>query len=126
MMEPYISILGYIVYGLFYSLNRLEVLDIFKRFAPTNWCLDSNDYYSGQGNAMRVFEEKHFSSKLSDWKIIEVKKIAALTYIASGGYSGPQLYPMSAYPFIKTLENILQPFPALFATRLLVVLEKIN
>ena len=100
MMEPYISILGYIVYGLFHPEPIGSARHI-KWFAPTNWCLDSNDYYSGQGNAMRVFEEKHFSSKLSDWKIIEVKKIAALTYIASGGYSGPQLYPMSAYPFIK-------------------------
>jgi SAM-dependent methyltransferase len=123
MMEPCVSALGYIVYGPLHA----EPIGIAKQIqwsAPEGWSPDKIDYYAGQGNATRIFVQKNFASELRDWKVIEVKRIAALAYAASGGYSGLQLYPTFAYPFVKFLEKLMQPFPTLFATRLLIVLEK--
>ncbi len=123
MMEPALSLLGYIVYGL------LHVEPIGKAKSIT-WMtdkknlIDDTDYYAAQGNATRIFVQKYFVENLSDWKIVKIERIVALAYAASGGYSGLQLYPTFAYRFIKWIETLLQFFPALFATRLLVVLEK--
>ena len=122
MMEPCISALGYIVFGLFHPEPIGKAKQI-QWFTPKGWSPDNIDYYSSQGNATSIFVQNYFTSELSGWKIIEVKQISALAYAASGGYSGPQLYPTFAFPFIKFLEKLMQPFPALFATRLLIVLE---
>ncbi len=123
LMEPGLSALGYIVYGPLHS-EPIGTAKQIQWFAPPGWSPEDIDYYSAQGNATRIFIQKHFSEQLTGWKIVEVQPIAALAYAASGGYSGPQLYPTFAYPLVKNLEKLLQPFPALFATRLLVVLEK--
>lgn len=123
MMEPGLSALGYIVYGLLH----VEPIGIAKEgswFAPQGWKFEDIDYYAAQGNATRIFVNNHFSDYLSEWNIVKVKRLVALAYAASGGYSGPQLYPTKAYPLIKSMERFLQFFPALFTTRLLVVLEK--
>ena len=61
---------------------------------------------------------------LYDWKRILVKHITSISYVASGGYSKPQLYPKSFLPFMIFIDQLLGKFPGLFATRLLVVLEK--
>ncbi|NJN80084.1 MAG: class I SAM-dependent methyltransferase [Anaerolineales bacterium] len=125
MMEPGLSALGYLIYGLLH----VEPIGMAKEsswFAPEGWKIENIDYYAAQGNATRIFVGKHFADYLSDWNVVKVKRLTALAYAASGGYSGPQLYPTAAYPFVKFIEKLLRPFPALFATRLLVVLEKIN
>jgi hypothetical protein len=123
MMEPGLSLLGHLVYGPLHVEPIGKAVDL-QWSAPEGWSPDDMDYYAAQGNATRIFVQKYFAERLGDWNILEVKRIAALAYVASGGYSGPQLYPTSAYPLIKAIEKIFQPFPALFATRLLVVLEK--
>ncbi len=51
-------------------------------------------------------------------------KRSALVYVTLGRYSGPQLYPKGMYTVVKSFEKILNLFPSLFATRVLVVLEK--
>ena len=123
MMEPGLSALGYLVYGLLHIEPIGKAKDS-SWFAPLGWKFEDIDYYAAQGNATRIFVGKKFSEYLSKWNIVKVKRLAALAYAASGGYSGPQLYPTAAYPIIKFIEKVLQPFPALFTTRLLVVLEK--
>ena len=123
MIEPGLSWLGYIVYGLLHS----EPIGLAKEitwFAPDEWSPDELDYYAAQGNATYIFVHGQLADLLNDWKIVEVKRIVGISYIASGGYSGPQLYPTFAYPFLKFIDKILSPFHMLFATRLLVVLEK--
>ncbi|MHB8779298.1 MAG: methyltransferase domain-containing protein [Anaerolineales bacterium] len=123
MMEPGLGMLGYLVYGLLH-IEPIGMTNENSWFAPQDHLIGDMDYYAAQGNASRIFVQKQFAYRLEGWKIVEVKRIAALAYAASGGYSGPQLYPISAYPLVKFLEKLLQPFPALFTTRLLVVLEK--
>lgn len=123
MMEPGLSVLGYLVYGLFHA-EPIGRADEIQWTAPQDWTPDDIDYYSAQGNATRIFIQKRIVDQLQGWKTVKTQFIVALAYAASGGYSGPQLYPTFAYPLVKVLEKLLQPLTALFATRLLVVLEK--
>ncbi|MFZ5877758.1 MAG: methyltransferase domain-containing protein [Chloroflexota bacterium] len=123
LMEPGLGLLGHLVYGPLHVEPIGRAADL-QWSAPEGWSADDMDYYAAQGNATRIFVQGHFADRLGAWNILEVKRIAALAYVGSGGYSGPQLYPDAAYPLVKAVERIFQPFPSLFATRLLVVLEK--
>lgn len=121
IFDPAISLLGFLVYGLFHH----EPIKLFKKIpwhSPSDDKLDK--YYAAQGNASSVFYKKIYLQHLHDWKIISKKKYAALSYVTSGGYSKKQLYKNSQLSFMFKLDRILDVFPALFATRLLVVLEK--
>jgi hypothetical protein len=44
--------------------------------------------------------------------------------VASGGYSKPQLYPDKAFLLMRLVDRMCDYLPGIFATRLLVVLEK--
>ncbi len=123
IMEPGMGLLGRLVYGAFHIEPIAWGREI-TWYSPEGWHGDDPDYYAAQGNATRIFTQKRFADHLKGWKIITRIQISALAYAASGGYSGPQLYPTALYPLIKFIEKPLQLFPALFATRLLVVLEK--
>ena len=123
MLEPCISALGLIVYGALHA-EPIAITKEIEWFAPEDWSADSVDYYAAQGNASRIFISKGFRPKLKAWKTIETIRLSAIAYAASGGYSKPQLYPTSMLPLIKRMEKILDVFPVLFATRLLVILEK--
>ena len=123
MLEPCISALGFLVYGILHD----EPIAVTKKInweAPAGWSPDHIDYYAAQGNASRIFLGKGFRHKLGDWRTIKTQRLSAIAYAASGGFSKPQLYPTSALPLIRKLETLLDLFPLLFATRLLVILEK--
>jgi len=123
LLEPGLSLLGYILYGPLHA----EPIGSAKQivwFAPDEWSPAEADYYAAQGNATYIFVQKAFAGLLDDWTIVEIKRIVSLSYAASGGYSGPQLYPTFAYPFMLWIDKIFSPLTMLFTTRLLVVLEK--
>jgi len=123
LLEPCMSLLGLLVYGAFH-VEPIAVTKQIQWLAPADWSADDMEYYAAQGNATRIFLGKQFRSQLSAWKSIKTIRLSALTYAASGGYSGPQLYPTGMYSVVKSLGKILDLFPSLFATRLLVMLEK--
>lgn len=123
MLEPYISLLGLIVYGVFHQ-EPVGIRQKIEWLAPRGWSAKDIDYYAAQGNATRIFTGNGFHFELNTWRAIKTIRLSALAYVASGGYSGPQLYPNSIVFFIKGLEKILDLFPSLFATRVLVILEK--
>jgi len=123
IFEPAMSISGFIIYGLFHH----EPIGYFKEikwesFSPDNH--EKDEYYAALGNASRVFCSKRFNHLLTEWNIIRIQKKSAISYILSGGYSKPQLYPGKFLPILKLIEIFLDIFPGLFATRLLVALEK--
>lgn len=123
IFDPAISALGMIVYGLLHP----EPVAFFRPvewLAPAGWSPPEVDYYAAQGNATRIFYGKEFASNLNNWKQKGLIRFSAISYVASGGYSVLQLYPRSILPFIKSVEAICDRVPFLFATRLLVVLEK--
>lgn len=123
MLEPCLSALGLLVYGVLHD-EPIAVTQNIEWEAPVGWSPERVDYYAAQGNASRIFLGKDFRHRLGDWQKLETVRLSAIAYAASGGFSKPQLYPTSALPLIRKLENILNLFPSLFATRLLVILEK--
>lgn len=123
MLEPCISALGFLVYGALHP-EPIAITKEIEWFAPESWTPENVDYYAAQGNATRIFFNKSYRSNLKNWKKIETIRLSAIAYAASGGYSKPQLYPTAFLPLIKKLEKGLNLFPTLFATRLLVILEK--
>jgi hypothetical protein len=120
IFEPYISFFGLIIYG---ALHH-EPLGLFKKI---NWFYEDENsdekYYAAQGNATRVFKDLKIE-RLKDWNIIEIKKMSALSYVLSGGFSKPSFYSIEKLPFIRKIEKVLDLFPLFFATRMMVVLEK--
>ena len=123
MLEPCVSALGLLVYGAFHE-EPIAVTQEIEWFAPEGWSAENVDYYAAQGNATRVFLGRGYRSRLGAWQKVETMRLSAIAYAASGGYSKPQLYPTALLPLIKKLEKALDLFPTLFATRLLVILEK--
>jgi SAM-dependent methyltransferase len=122
VFDPCMSLLGLLVYGLFHH-EPLGLRNPITWFAPETWDAGRADYYAAAGNAWRVFcRSRRF--QLSGWKVITVQRSAALSYVASGGFRAPQLYPSILLPVLQCVDAILNRVPVLFATRLLVVLEK--
>ena len=123
MLEPCISALSLIVYGLLHP-EGLRFNHKIQWLAPPGQSLESPDYYTSQGNATSIFLGRAFRSKLDNWQSVEITRLSALAYLATGGYTKPQLVRDRDLPVLKTAERWFDPIPALFATRMLVVLTK--
>lgn len=124
IFDPYISLFGLVVYG---ALHH-EPVALAKKilWLPLEGANPDAQYYAAQGNATRLFGvlSPYREEIRKEWNVVERKRFSALSYILSGGFSKPALYPASFLPLIRGVERILDLFPLLFATRLLVVLEK--
>jgi hypothetical protein len=112
-----------IVYGLFHH-EPLGLQDEIRWWARADFPPGKMRYYAAQGNAHRIFFSKEWASRLGDWRTVRQRLLPAISYVASGGFSGPQLYPRSLLPVLRAIDRIASCVPAWFATRLLVVLEK--
>ena len=123
LFEPCLSVLGWLVYGAFHPEPLARFTPIQWR-APPGWTPGSDNYYAAQANATRIFLKGEFRRDLAAWKVIERRRWSAISYVASGGYSGPQLYPCAAFALMRALDAACDRAPWIFATRLLVVLEK--
>lgn len=123
IFDPSISLFGYLIYGLLHH----EPVAIAKKI---RWKADNPfdpwkaPYYAAQGNAERVFFGEKYKTHFVEWNIIERHKYSALSYVLSGGYSKPQMFSSKRFEKIKSLEKILDRFPRIFSTRLLVVIQK--
>ena len=123
IFDPFISLLGLIVFGVYHPEPigwRNEIV----WNAPEGWSAQASDYYAAQGNVTRIFFGRMANALLKNWNIVCRKRLAAFSYVASGGYSGPQLYPDQFYSQMRALDQFFDLVPSLFATRALVVLEK--
>lgn len=123
IFEPCVSLLGRLVYGPLHA-EPLALNEKITWHAPDAWVSDDVDYYAAQGNASRVFLGQKYNVQLRPWKILHTQRLSAISYVGTGGYSMPKLYPDFAYPLMRAIDSILDCLPWLFATRLLVVLEK--
>ena len=122
--DPYTSLLGLIVYGIFHH----EPLGLFKKI---DWTYGKGtdpdkEYYAAQGNSLRIFSGgSEFRKAIEkDWNIVAIKKYSALSYALSGGFRKQHFYPESALPILLAIEKLLDPFPSIFATRIIIVIEK--
>lgn len=124
IFEPCISWLGRLVYGKMHP-EPIGWDEPIVATAPDRFSPETDPYYAAQGNATRIFVKRHAPEVLPDTlEIITVQRLAAVSYVASGGYSGPQLYPRFLLPVMRGLDALLSLLPGVFATRLLVVLTR--
>lgn len=123
IFEPDIGALGLLVYGLFHHEPLGLRQDIQWRRDRTQG--ESSDmYYAAQANAHRIFLRRSGKKHLVDWDVMHITRLAALNYVAMGGFRGRQLYPESWYSAMKVIDDVLSLFPSFFSTRMLVVLQK--
>lgn len=124
IFDPCISLMGMVVFGLFHH----EPLGLFKKTntsVVSNTTVEGSGYFAAQGNAFRIFNNaNNYPELLSGWEIISLEKFSAISYVASGGYSKPRLFPDFFYGLMKKIDKFCDYFPPLFATRLLIVLKK--
>lgn len=129
ILEPDMGLLGLFVYGLFHHepLGREQPIE-WQRTAPALASCPADNpvdaYYAAQANAHRVFVKQQYLGYRKQWRPVSVTRMACLSYVASGGFRGRQLYPQCAYPVLKMLDRLLDTLPRLWSTRLLVVLER--
>jgi len=123
IFEPCISALGMLAFGALHP-EPVAYHDAIVWDAPPGWQATQADYYAAQGNATRIFFGSERSVLPGGWDVVHRERFSAIAYVASGGYSKPQLYPDQFYPLLRSVEGILDLAPGLFATRLLAVLEK--
>jgi SAM-dependent methyltransferase len=123
LMEPGFGWLGQFIYQKFHheplGLDRPIPWNAGAGFDP-----DEPHYYTAQANAWRIFVRQELSPTLPRWRLLGVRRLAALSYVASGGFSGPSLYPSWLFDTMIAGDRLLGLFPSIFATRLMVVLEK--
>jgi SAM-dependent methyltransferase len=81
-------------------------------------------YYADHANAYRIFEKRFRDFLGGQWDLVQVIKLPALKWIASGGYRGPNLLQPWCKNVFSGVESILETIPGLFALRLLAVVEK--
>ncbi|MBE9160252.1 methyltransferase domain-containing protein [Nodosilinea sp. LEGE 06152] len=122
LFEPCASLLGLLVYGALHP-EPLALNQPIQWHAPQGWKPTQIDYYAAQGNASRLFL-KSGKQDLHGFRVVTTQRYAALSYVASGGYSKPQLYPTAWLPLMTAIDRLCDHLPQIFATRLLVVLEK--
>jgi SAM-dependent methyltransferase len=123
MFEPASGLLGRIVLGLFHH----EPLGLGKPISwtpPSGWSHRSATYYAAQGNAWRIFRRGEYADRFAGWRLREVVYRPAVAWLLCGGFRGPQFCPRFALPLARVLDRVLAVAPGLFASRMLIVLEK--
>jgi SAM-dependent methyltransferase len=123
IFEPCISLLGLFIYGMFHD-EPVALKQPIQWEAPESWSPANLDYYAAQGNATRIFMHREIRIADFGWRVLTIKRLSAISYVASGGYSKPQMYPDKAFPLMRLIDKMCDLSPGIFATRLLVVLEK--
>ena len=116
IFEPYISASSMAVYGL---LHHEPV----AWNAPINFSTNrpfDDRYYAAQGNATRLFFRLEMKQWLEGWSVFHKQPIVCFSYLLSGGYSKPAMYPETALPLLQKIDTMLSPMPSLFAARCLI------
>jgi SAM-dependent methyltransferase len=122
IFEPCVSLLGRLVYGVMHP-EPLALKQPIEWWAPTAYKGQGAEYYAAQGNASRIFCGDGYQELMGAWDIHTLTRFSAISYVASGGFSGPQLYPAAVLPLMRGIDRLADAFPSVFATRLLVVLQ---
>lgn len=120
LFEPFISAASYPVYGLLH--HEPVVMKDPVSFAGTY--PRPRDYYAAQGNATRLFFRGESRDWLSGWSVAHAEAFSAFSYLLSGGYSKPAIYPAAMLSTIRGLDAALSCCPRVFGGRCLVELRK--
>ncbi|MGA2017027.1 MAG: methyltransferase domain-containing protein [Opitutaceae bacterium] len=123
IFDPAISWTGRVVYGLFHHEPVGLGLPLTWE-APAGFKAGDADYFAAQGSATRVFWRREAPERLAAWELCEVAPLPSFEYLATGGFSGPQIGGPAAFRLWRRLDRALSRWPNLFAARLLVVLKR--
>lgn len=124
IFDPAMSLLGRLVYGCFHH----EPLGLYRPIAwraPAGSDLSAAPYFAAQSYAWRMFVKGECTELRTGWRVVRVRHFASLAYVGTGGFSKPQLFPSGLLGAVRAFDRVLSALPRLFATRMLVVLEKV-
>ncbi len=114
IFDVYVSAASFLVYQLHPERVRWRAPIDLSPEPPAR-----DEYYTGQGNATRMFFGRRAALPLT---LTKATAFSAWHYLLSGGFSKPALSPRRALPFLRWLDEHLPP--RIFGGRCLVVLEK--
>jgi len=119
LFEPFISVASFPVYGLLHHepVAWKVPLDFAEKYPSPR------DYYAAQGNATRLFFGGKEASGLDGWNVTHAEAFSAFSYLFSGGYSKPSMYPAALLGMMRRLDALLSLCPRLFGGRCLVELR---
>ena len=124
MVEPAITPVSRIVYGLFHP----EPVDMSADpLAPGPLASGGDPWDANQAIPTLLFRRKAraFRDAFPDFDVLAVERLSLFVYPLTGGYSGPALVPAGLVPALLRIEDALCPLLGpLMAFRLLVVLQR--
>lgn len=120
VFDPYISWASFPIYGLFHH----EPIGWRQGIEPRDSAPRPRDYYAAQGNATRLFFNRENPEWLAGWSLFHAEAFASFSYLLSGGFSKPCLYPSGALPWLRRMDKALSGWPKLFGARCLVGLTR--
>jgi len=123
LFEPAASWTGRLVYHFFHH-EPVGLSSAITWDAPADFLPGDVDYYANQGSATRHFWWGEAQDRLAGWRVVDVRPIASFAYLTSGGFSGPRLGGKFLDALMRLLDFVTAPFPRMFASRLMVVLQK--
>lgn len=116
IFDPYISLASYPAYGIVHH----EPVAMGKEINMRDKFPSPRDYYAAQGNATRLFFRKAWSNWPNGWNVFHAEAFASFSYLFSGGFSKPALYPESLAEPLGRLDRFFSRWPRLFGARCLV------
>jgi SAM-dependent methyltransferase len=120
IMEPDISLLGWLVYGIAHK----EPVGYFNKISANPYPPEKEEYYACQSSAHRLFEKQERKEILEGFTIGHKERICMLKYVLTGGFSGPNILKNLPKKNIEWLEKYAGAFPSLASTRILIKLVK--
>ena len=120
LFEPYISLTSWPVYGLLHHepVALRQPIDLGETFPPPR------AYYAAQGNATRLFFRREEANWPKGWKVFHAEAFSSFSYLLSGSYSKPALYPRSWLGWGQRCDAVLSRWPGIFGARCLVGLTR--
>lgn len=126
LVEPFISLAGWLVYGLIHAepvaWGRPIDLEIDSARPPA-----SGGYYAAQGNATRLFFRSEQPGRVEafGFRIQKRRVFADFAWWATGGFSGPSFDFKALRPALRRFDRWASGWPNLLGARCLVVLERV-
>ncbi len=123
IFDPGMGLAGRLVYGMFHH-EPLGFGQPLSWEAPAGWNPHQAPYFAAQASAHRFFVRRERTEWEADWSLVRLCRLSGLAYVGSGGFRGPRLYPSALCPALRAIDRGLSALPGIFASRLLVVLER--
>jgi len=122
LFEPCISWSSFPVYGLLHHepvawRSPIDFADALPR---------PRDYYAAQGNATRLFFRREGRGWPPGWTVFHAEAFASFSYLLSGGFSKPALYPARWLTHLQSCDQKLSRWPRFFGARCVVGMSPVD